>query len=1047
MGLFSKLYGTVNSYLYVGLNKMKIDAVHVSTARTFTLPDSNIDMYTGNTNDVLTKTAGGVAFGPISVALSNLTDVSLSSPIVGQVLEYNGSSWINASLTNTSISGGVVFYNDDTQIIGTGTNNVHEVVTLNKFPITTTEIVDAWNCTSNTVFGEAYLYNTAVGGSQIDAGEWQFNNYCSVSSTSAGRVSSLTNGIYQVIPAAVTITTTGTGTSRTATAVSGTIFVAGDANASLTLASYLQTPQGLYQITAQTSPVVVTIEVPSTYVNESAVAFSKWKFLFSANTGAITTLNTSYALVSTLIVQSTFALNAGDKLGEILFATSNNTTTVNFTHNGTTHYSHFKTPLILRHNDLAGLQGGSSTERYHLTSAQATVATQAATSSLNGYLASTDWTKFNNKITAWATSTAYSVGDSVYFTDNVIYECLSAHTSGTFLTDYNTAKWVKLSNDEVNYLNSANLTTFTTYADAAGTIPVDGTGGSSNITWTADTSSPLSLAEKSYLLTKGAQNRQGDGVSIDFTIPAGNQGKIVTISFDYKVGSGTYADNDLVGPYIYDITNASLIEPSNIYIKNATTNASQKATFQTAINSTSYRLMFHVSSVSALAYTMKFGNIKVAVQDIVSGAYVGDWTSYTPTGSWVTNTTYLGKYRRIGDSMEIEVTVSTSGAPTSTTLTIKIPTGYTIDSSKFPTDNSITPVGCGTITDASVGNYAALTILGSSDDTVIRVTHISSTTTANVTQAVPMTWTSGDSLQVRAMVPILGWGSSITMGGVDAGDGRLVSLFAAKLVAESVTANTTNIAYTAQRDTHNSWNGTQFTCPVAGYYHVHGVSACTTADVLLKLYLNGSENRRLVELYNSSVITPFSTTIYCIAGDILSLRAGTSATMNGGALPATLYLNIDRLSSASAISSGETVACKYNTAAGQSIAATATQINYGVKIYDTHGAVTNPTTAWAFYAPIAGTYLVSTLLTFSSNAMTAGDTFQVRIFKNGVADEYLIRQVVNSSFTFNLGGQGGTSSIHLLAGDYIYIAGYNSRTGTLQATDILNHVEITRTGN
>ena len=30
-----------------------------------------------------------------------------------------------------------------------------------------------------------------------------------------------------------------------------------------------------------------------------------------------------------------------------------------------------------------------------------------------------------------------------------------------------------------------------------------------------------------------------------------------------------------------------------------------------------------------------------------------DWVSYTPTGAYSTNTTYAGKWRRIGDTMEV----------------------------------------------------------------------------------------------------------------------------------------------------------------------------------------------------------------------------------------------------------------------------------------------------------------------------------------------------------------------------------------------------------
>lgn len=43
--------------------------------------------------------------------------------------------------------------------------------------------------------------------------------------------------------------------------------------------------------------------------------------------------------------------------------------------------------------------------------------------------------------TAWVTATAYIVGDIV-LQDNECYECITAHTSGTFATDLAATKWV-----------------------------------------------------------------------------------------------------------------------------------------------------------------------------------------------------------------------------------------------------------------------------------------------------------------------------------------------------------------------------------------------------------------------------------------------------------------------------------------------------------------------------------------------------------------------------------------------------------------------------
>ena len=60
----------------------------------------------------------------------------------------------------------------------------------------------------------------------------------------------------------------------------------------------------------------------------------------------------------------------------------------------------FAASVATNHNNLDGLQGGTTSQYYHLTSAQYTVATQYATTSQGGLLSSTDWTTFNNKASA-----------------------------------------------------------------------------------------------------------------------------------------------------------------------------------------------------------------------------------------------------------------------------------------------------------------------------------------------------------------------------------------------------------------------------------------------------------------------------------------------------------------------------------------------------------------------------------------------------------------------------------------------------------------------
>ena len=50
------------------------------------------------------------------------------------------------------------------------------------------------------------------------------------------------------------------------------------------------------------------------------------------------------------------------------------------------------------HAALGSLQGGTTDEYYHLTATQHTIATQAATTSVSGYLSNTDWNTFNDKM-------------------------------------------------------------------------------------------------------------------------------------------------------------------------------------------------------------------------------------------------------------------------------------------------------------------------------------------------------------------------------------------------------------------------------------------------------------------------------------------------------------------------------------------------------------------------------------------------------------------------------------------------------------------------
>jgi hypothetical protein len=267
-----------------------------------------------------------------------------------------------------------VFYNATPVITAAGANNDVAILTFASIPVTTAEQVITGTAVSNTVLFSAFI-TVALNRLLFDAGVYDFTIWAGVDSISGGSVTTITRQIYTATPFVVgTVTTTGTGSSRTATASSGTPFATSviDASATNTVASYLQTPQGLYQITARTSDTEVTITTPSGYTNESAVAGTVWKKLFGITTPEITSISPNYTDFGVITTQPSTVVTTATKMGILGFVTSDATRTISLTYNGEDRNTHVDTPLANLHNDLAGLQGGAATEYFHSTSAEYT---------------------------------------------------------------------------------------------------------------------------------------------------------------------------------------------------------------------------------------------------------------------------------------------------------------------------------------------------------------------------------------------------------------------------------------------------------------------------------------------------------------------------------------------------------------------------------------------------------------------------------------------------------------------------------------------------
>src|ERR1035437_1188889 len=127
-----------------------------------------------------TYTVNGLALsGSITTTLSSQGDVVLNSPSAGELLRYNGYTWVNSADGAVSASGANVLYlSRATSGIGSPTYDL-----MSSIPDTASEITESYLVNNNTVLMDGYLLDIAVGATAISPGIWTFNfwRYCSLS--------------------------------------------------------------------------------------------------------------------------------------------------------------------------------------------------------------------------------------------------------------------------------------------------------------------------------------------------------------------------------------------------------------------------------------------------------------------------------------------------------------------------------------------------------------------------------------------------------------------------------------------------------------------------------------------------------------------------------------------------------------------------------------------------------------------------------------------------------------------------------------------------
>lgn len=640
-----------------------------------------------------------------------------------------------------------------------------------------------------------------------------------------------------------------------------------------------------------------------------------------------------------------------------------------------------------------------------------------------------------------------------------------------------------------NYIKNGgierNKAGFATYKDAAGALPVDGSGGSpSHISIAASSSSPLKDSASLVITNSGSSSAQGEGLSYDFTIDSGDQGQVLNVSMDYSLVSGTFIAGSIVGStiidsdlemFIYDVTNAAVIQPSGYILTCGavvgTICSNPSVQFQAAVNSTSYRLIWHVPTTHTSAWAMKIDNIVASRVLKTYGSVITSLTTYTSTlspqgstcvpGSIAAGTnTQNGYWYQSGPNMVfhfgfIQTATGTNGSnciygwtfpkaiDTSHLVTIPSPTiGGTFHGKGYGT--------CSLGTNNSIYNNGEVILIDSTHFIITIATGNAANSFAWSDAGSTGFFSGSSNIQVSCdvILPILGASSSVQTS--DSADTRVVGASYTLATTQSVNATPSKVQFnTKQFDTHGAFDTVNFRyiAPVSGVYHVHGgilVAGTSTAGAnsACMVYKNGTQVSYSIQSHDAASATTnkactYSTNVSLNAGEYVEVFAAngiTTLNLQGDSVqPGGVIFNIEKISGPTSFPAADQVYVAYalsaNFTAGPTI-----PVNFDVKVVDNCGCVTVSPTAWKFTAPSAGTYSVGGMQHVS---VAQG----INIYKNG-SSFYAVGDGTFESPYYGI--------VRLNAGDFIDVRNITSNgtwDGNGAAGSNTSTINIVRIGN
>jgi len=654
-----------------------------------------------------------------------------------------------------------------------------------------------------------------------------------------------------------------------------------------------------------------------------------------------------------------------------------------------------------------------------------------------------------------------------------------------------------------NYINilragqSVSDTGWSTYSNTAGVNPVTGTGGSPGITWSQNTSNPLS-GNADLRFIKDAVNRQGNGVSIDFTVDNRHLAKVLQISFDAELIpnstylnvipspiTGTYnipgttactvtANHSFVAGQVVFLTFTSGTATSGYYVINSVTSTTFVVTVSSALT-TSGNCTYTAISDLRVSIIQDPTGTPVVIEPVNTNIQLGIANQRIKHIATFQTHLSLKNYRlciHVGNAGTTAFTVDFANfrvwEPTqSVGAVITDWVSYTPSSSisnattsfKYKRSGSDIMINCSMYwTGTGITTFTPSQILpsGLSIDTSKLALSVTNTRASvgfgNHTDSGVSNYSVNYVYDSNNTIFPLPTGSPIpTPGSSDSthiefimpilGWGSSVAMSSdsneGRVVAaryNNATISSTVLNYqTLVYDTHNAYSAGVFTAPISGYYR-GSMSLRPTLNLQISGQINESTIETIYDGYNSAYADTVSFQYYLLAGQ--RLRFTTSGNLNQQL--ANQAFTIERISAGSQImAQTETVSVICRTVSN-SITNVSTGISWTSKEVDSHGTFTSSNST--FTAPMSGIYSFNISLQGSSSATG------IITLRNTTTSTDL-RQSLNPPDSSSRLCFGLNTTIRLLAGESIQVQ--ISATSNFSLTNNLfaNYLSISRIGN